>query len=315
MKEKKIQWHPGFAAALDLEFRSDREYLHFEKEYNLNTKPLAVDLLVIKKNAAVRLDNEIGRIFRGHNLLEYKSPGDHLNIDTFYKTIAYACLYKSYEKTLNAVRADDVTVSLVREGKPEELFGYLEENGFRITHPYRGIYYIEGPVMFLSQVVVTGELELEEHVWLRALSEKLKEKEMRVLLERTSCLTGKYDQELADSVLNVSALANERVVEKLMEGDGSMSEALLEIMKPMIEPMIEKQRQIAMEEGRSQGLRQGISQGFSRGIDQGLKQGLSQGQIQGAVRMLRHLGYDDAVIRQELWSEYGLSGKAADEYL
>ena len=89
-----------------------------------------------------------------------------------------------------------------------------------------------------------------------------------------------------------------------------MSEALLEIMKPMIEPMIEKQRQIAMEEGRSQGLRQGISQGFSRGIDQERKESIHR-----LVATLRRLGYDDAVIRQELRSEYGLSGKAADEYL
>ena len=51
MGDKKIQWHPGFVAALDLKLRQYREYLQFEKEYNLNTKPLAVDRLVIKKNA------------------------------------------------------------------------------------------------------------------------------------------------------------------------------------------------------------------------------------------------------------------------
>ena len=298
MGDKKIQWHPGFAAALDLELRQDREYLQFEKEYNLNTKPLAVDLLVIKKNAAVRLNNEIGRIFRGHNLVEYKSPGDHLNVDTFYKAVAYACLYKSYGMTVDAVRADDVTVSLVREGKPEELFGCLERNGFRITNPYQGIYYIEGLVPFPAQVVVTGELELEAHVWLRALSERLKKREVQALLERAFCLTGKYDRELADSVLNVSVRANERVVERLVEGDESMSEALLEIMKPVIEPMIEKRERIAMEQGISQGIREERKEGIRR-----------------LAATLRRLGYGDEAIRQELRSEYGLSGEAAEEYL
>lgn len=55
----------------------------FEKEYNLNTKPLEIDLQVIKKDADVQIVNEIGKLFRGHNIVEYKSPDDHMDIDTF----------------------------------------------------------------------------------------------------------------------------------------------------------------------------------------------------------------------------------------
>ena len=85
MKETKIQWHPGFVAAMNLEFARNRQGLIFEKEYNLNTKPLEIDLLVIKKEASVRIENEIGILFRGHNIMEYKSPEDALDIDAFYK--------------------------------------------------------------------------------------------------------------------------------------------------------------------------------------------------------------------------------------
>ena len=35
---------------MNLEFSKDRQGLIFEKEYNLNTKPLEIDLLVIKKD-------------------------------------------------------------------------------------------------------------------------------------------------------------------------------------------------------------------------------------------------------------------------
>ena len=45
MEEKKIQWHPGFVAAMGLEFKDNKQDLIFEKEHNLNTKPLEVDLL------------------------------------------------------------------------------------------------------------------------------------------------------------------------------------------------------------------------------------------------------------------------------
>ena len=60
MKDKKIQWHPGFVAAMNLEFAQDRTGLIFEKEYNLNTKPLEVDLLVIKKRGFYE-DNQRNR--------------------------------------------------------------------------------------------------------------------------------------------------------------------------------------------------------------------------------------------------------------
>ena len=75
MADKKIQWHPGFAAAVDLELSANRGDLIYEREYNLNTKPLAVDLLVIKKDKGVDLENEIGKLFRGHNILEYSLSG------------------------------------------------------------------------------------------------------------------------------------------------------------------------------------------------------------------------------------------------
>lgn len=35
---------------MDLEFAENRADLVYEKEYNLNTKPLEIDLLVVKKD-------------------------------------------------------------------------------------------------------------------------------------------------------------------------------------------------------------------------------------------------------------------------
>ncbi len=85
MKNTVIQWHPGFVAAMNLELADNRELFIFEKEYNLNSKPLEIDLLIIKKEEFVSVSNEIGRIFRKYNIFEYKSPKDHLDIDVFLK--------------------------------------------------------------------------------------------------------------------------------------------------------------------------------------------------------------------------------------
>lgn len=92
MKDTKIQWHPGFVADMNLEFEENRMDLVYEKEYNLNTKPLEIDLLVIKKDPDVVLVNEIGKLFRGYNIVEYKSPLDGLDIDSFYKAVCIRLL-------------------------------------------------------------------------------------------------------------------------------------------------------------------------------------------------------------------------------
>ena len=42
---EKIQWHPAFAAAMVLEFKSDYEYVRIEQEHNLSKEPLRIDLL------------------------------------------------------------------------------------------------------------------------------------------------------------------------------------------------------------------------------------------------------------------------------
>lgn len=293
MKDTDIQWHPGFVAAINLELIKNRNDLMFEKEYNLNTKPLEIDLLIIKKNSDIEVDNKIGRIFRGHNILEYKSPKDQLDIDVYYKVAGYACLYKSYGETVDCIKAEDITVSLVRDAKPVGLFQYFEEHHYSVSSPYEGIYYIEGPVQFPTQVIVTKELDWGNHIWLKSLSEELEQQDMQELLEAVRRLTGKYDRELADSVLEVSIQANEQIIEKLI-GDESMSQALLDIMKPIIEPQLRLREEAGLEAGMKVGIKKGI---------------------QGAVKMLRNLGHSDAEIKIIIQQQYNLSSEEIEEYM
>ena len=286
MQDTKIQWHPGFVAAMNLEFAEDRAGLIFEKEYNLNTKPLEIDLLVIKKEADVKIANEIGSLFRGHNIMEYKSPEDSLDIDAFYKAGAYASLYKSYGETTDAVKADDVTVSLVREARPVGLFLYFREHGYMVSNPYHGIYYVEGAVLFPTQIVVTGELDGVSHIWLGALSRRMEKQSMVRLLERAGRLSGKADQEFADSVLEVSIEANKQVVKELM-GDDSMCQALMEIMEPQLRLRDSEVR----------------------------KEGRKEGRIEGTVETMRDFGREDVEIKKMIMQKYSLTEKEAQMYL
>ncbi len=281
MKETKIQWHSAFVSAMNLDLGPDRDDLIFEKEYNLNTKPLEIDLLVIKKAGFVQIASEIGKLFKGHNIMEYKSPEDHLDIDTFYKTLAYACLYKSYGKTVDAVKAEDITISILREAKPIELFRYLEGHGCKVTKVYGGIYYVEGKTWFPTQIVVTGELDQDAHIWLKGLSGNLEKSDIQKMMDERNNMTEKADRELADSVLEVSITANRKIVEELI-GDESMYEALMEIMEPRI-----KQREDAI-----------------------MKKG-----IQDTVDTLRDFGHKDAEIKTAIIKRYNLSLEEAEDYI
>lgn len=275
MKDTKIQWHPGFVAAMNLELCQNRNDLIFEKEYNLNTKPLEIDLLVIKKETSVHIVNEIGRFFKGHNIIEYKSPEDGLNIDTFYKLGAYASLYKAYGETVDCIKADDITVSVIRESKPEKLFRYFGEHGYTVTNPNKGIYYVKDKVLFFTQIIVIKELEGKSHKWLKALSGSLKKEDIYELFDERVRMTEKADQEFADSVLEVSIEANMEIVEELRKGDGSMNAVLMEMMRPE----------------------------------------LQASRIKGAVETLREIGFEKEEIEAKIIKAYDLNKEEAEKYL
>ena len=168
----KIQWHPGFAAATGLEFRDDYKYVKLESESNLSKEPIRIDLLITKdKGLSRKFSNEIGHLMRTYNIIEYKSPGDSINIDDYYKTIGYACFYKGHGEHVDEIQEDKITVSLFCTGKPVKLLKRLEESGRGIEQKYPGIYYITGNTLFPIQIVVINNLK-KEHISLRILSDK-----------------------------------------------------------------------------------------------------------------------------------------------
>ena len=309
MKDTNIQWHPAFVSAIQLEFKEDREKLLFEKEHNLNTKPLQIDLLVIRKEENGTIENEIGKIFRKFNILEYKSPRQALDVDNFYKSAAYACLYKSYGKTVDERKADDITVSIIRDGRPEKLFRYFKEHGIRTENPSQGIYYVLDKVLFPTQIIVAKELDMGHHTWLRSLTDKLEEKDMRRLLMDTSHLKGKQDKEFADSVLEVCFRANRQIIEKL-KGDDTMSEALLEIMEPLIEPIIAER----IEPMIAERIEPMIAE-REHTIAIRVKKETKEEDIKNTILLLRKLGHSDDVIRKAIMEQYLLSGEEITKYL
>ena len=162
-KSQKLQWHPAFCSALRLELLEDAENLEFTDEFQLTEKPLQIDCTVVKVKRDCKIKNEIGKIFRKHNIFEYKSPKDELNIDTFYKAVAYACLYKVLPNHVDEIQAEEITITLIRDRKPVKLLQKLSSDGYECRKETAGIYYVSG-VMFPVQIIASSELDLADVV-------------------------------------------------------------------------------------------------------------------------------------------------------
>ena len=192
---------------------------------------------------------QIRQIFRKFNVIEYKSPEDGLSIDDFYKTIGYAMLYKGLGETVNAVPADELTVSLFRHRKPRGLFRYLsEEAGVKVERRYPGIYAVSGyhiPV----QIVVTKELAKEEQSVLRLLTYRADEGETVRFLRSMEHLTDPGDRNNARAALEVIAAANLKLFKQLRR-EANMERVMRMVFGDEYDMNMERQWNEGLEQGR-----------------------------------------------------------------
>ena len=257
-KSQKLQWHPAFCSALRLELLEDAENLEFTDEFQLTEKPLQIDCTVVKVKRDCKIKNEIGKIFRKHNIFEYKSPKDELNIDTFYKAVAYACLYKVLPNHVNEIPAEEITITLIRDRKPVKLLGELEKSGYGYKKEAAGIYYVNG-AMFPMQIIESSELDVDMHVQLKALTNHLEESLMRQYLLQVSTFEGR-EKNLADIVLQVIVNSN---MEKVREWKGS-EQTMCEALRVLMKEELKEERVAGLREGRLEGQREGQREGQIR---------------------------------------------------
>ena len=168
-KRDKIYWHDAFFEALQLELNHYRDSLDFDNEHHLSREALIMDVLVIKKKSEERIDKNIGKIFKTHNIFEFKSEKDSLTEQDYNKVIAYALLYSSF----TPAPVSDITVSFAVTIHPRELIKYLrEERGFTVQIAEDGIYYVKGDT-FLVQILESKRLPSEENLFIRNLRSNL----------------------------------------------------------------------------------------------------------------------------------------------
>lgn len=241
MDNRLLQWHPAFYAGIQIEFGDEVNKLIFEQEYNLSTKPLQIDVLIIKKNYDGEIHKNIGKIFKSYNIIEYKSPTDYLSVDDYYKVNAYAYLYKSLNNSVDEIKIYDLSITFVCRHFPRDLFTHLKKvRDLNIEKIADGIYYVNRDVI-MTQILFTSELSEKENFWLHYLTNDIKD------IETIEKLTAEYSKhehnELYKSVMNVIIHANQQKFEEVK----FMCEALKELFADELE--------IAIDTARNEGIK------------------------------------------------------------
>ena len=255
----RIQWHTGFVHAMRLYLKDYEDDIEFNEEFQLTRKPLSIDLTVVKKPDDLVINNNIGRFFRKHNILEYKSPKDELNLETFYKVQAYALLYMISPANCDTYGApvceNDITISIVRAAYPRELMKNLKKLGYTIHEDIRNIYHIGG-AQFPMQLVITKSSSDSEKsdraekdiIWLNALTADITEDTYNDFLNNVNLLDGKHSM-FAESIFAIVSDANEKKIETWKEAHSMMNDAMRRIMAKELK----ESKDEGLAEGRSEG--------------------------------------------------------------
>lgn len=159
----------AFCDTLKIELATTNINTGYNPNDCLYMKPVAAYLLAIIKSPDIKIQNDIGRILKGHNIFDYTYFDKKLDTDHLYKTIAYTSLYKASGFEDNYIKANDVTITIVSRDMPQQLFDSLKESDTTIEKTGDGIYQIKNMVPFNIQVIVRHEIGENEQDWLKSL--------------------------------------------------------------------------------------------------------------------------------------------------
>jgi hypothetical protein len=215
-KNSNIHWHPAFVEAIKMELKPYLDKIEILPEVPLTTEPLKIDCIIIKKTKNLVIEKNIASIFRGWNIMEYKSPQDHVSVNDFHKVYAYACLYS----VIYHVPVDNMTISFIESRYPQKLIDFLEKvRNYKVENINPGIYTVKGDVIAI-QIIDTRHLSDDDNLWLKSLSGKLDINAINKVVNEIR----KQDKAVnIDAFIDVLSRVNNNYFEEAIEMRGSKS--------------------------------------------------------------------------------------------
>jgi hypothetical protein len=252
-KEKKtnLHWHPAFIEAIRAELKPYHDKIEILPEVQLTKEPLRIDCVIIKKAKDVIINKAFALIFRNWNILEYKSPEDHVSINDFHKVYAYACLYSGIQH----IPVTSITISFIESRYPRKLIGFLQKiRKYTVEETGPGIYTVKGDV-FGIQIIDSRYLPEEESLWLKNLRGNLKPEAMGKVVMAAN--KHKQDKTVSlEAYMDVISRANPKVFKEE-----------LEMRAPTLKQLVLETKTGAgwMAECESKGRAEGLAEGMEKG--------------------------------------------------
>ena len=255
MTEGKLQWHAAFDASIRIELEAEADMIQIETEHFLSKKPMQIDLLIIKKEKNQILEKNIGRIFRSHNIVEYKSPKDYLSINDFYKVYGYTCFYQSDTRKVGEINPEELTITFVCYHYPKKMLEHIKRvRGIIPVKREEGIYELVGDAIAM-QVIIVNQLSPKKNFWLQILRDDLQSGgEIQELLERYEKKKNLPDYQ---AVMEVVGRANREEVEE--------ESAMCQVLREIFEEDLQREKGLARQEGMQIGKREGMQIGKQEG--------------------------------------------------
>jgi hypothetical protein len=250
-KEKKtnLHWHPAFIEAITAELKPYLDKIEILPEVQLTKEPLRIDCVVIRKSKDVVIEKAFAFIFRDWNIMEYKSPEDHVSVNDFHKVYAYACLYSGSKN----IPVTNITISFVESRYPRKLIKFLRKvRKCTVEQTSPGIYTVEGDV-FGIQIIDSRHLPEDESLWLKNLRGNL-----------TAQIMGKVLTEMGKQHKTMSLGA---YLEVISQANSGLFEEVLEMQAPTLKQMIMDTKIGAgwIAEWQSQAEAVGMDKGIEKG--------------------------------------------------
>jgi hypothetical protein len=287
LSEERITWHPAFFEAIQAELEEYKDVLEFHAEHQLTAEPLRIDVLIVRKRPGAVIGKNITRIFREHNIVEYKRPDDYVSLANFQKIQAYAWLYAS----LNKVPTQNLTITIVESGYPRDVIAHLKTDlSCDVKESEPGLYVVRG-MTIPAQIIESEKLNRRENMWLKNLR---RDTDAESFAEMLRAVRERGKGAHLRAYLNVLLVAN--------------PEILKEVKKTMI--MTPELREVLIDIGlaaewEEMGMEKGREEGREKGREEGREKGREEGQMKMAKNLLAR-GIDPIIIAES-------SGLALDE--
>ena len=230
-------WHSWIDIVLHM-FLHGYKSVKIHSELKLGVQPPRTDFVVVNEDQHVDLELEIFDIFREHNIIEFKSPGDELSIYTICKGIGYVgfYIYVMHRKGID-VDLNQVTLTFVRDTRPDkllrELADHIEEG------PVKGIYYIKNwEIKYPIQIIHSAALKGEKYAGLRVISNDPSVEDIGEMFKQSSNESDPVIRELFNAYWKISAKLTGEKLEEAKRRYPEMAKTIFDIFKPEIDEKI-----------------------------------------------------------------------------